>query len=140
MVDEFRPSRRTVVQSVAAVGVAVPALAGCGGDDDGGGASGDQDVATIRCGCHGSRYSAVDGSVVNGPAPDPLAKKKASVSGDGLSVDGAALGATADIPVGGGKIFNDQKVVVTQPEAGQFKAFSAVCTHQGCIVSSVEPA
>lgn len=50
---------------------------------------------------------------------------------------GEELARTADIPVGGGRIFKDQKVVVTQPQEGDFKAFSAVCTHQGCIVSSV---
>lgn len=50
---------------------------------------------------------------------------------------GTALGSVAGIPVGGGKVFSDQKVVVTQPKAGQFKAFSAVCTHQGCVVRSV---
>lgn len=43
----------------------------------------------------------------------------------------------ASIPVGGGKIFADQKLVVTQPKAGEFKAFSALCTHQGCILREV---
>jgi Rieske Fe-S protein len=48
------------------------------------------------------------------------------------------LAKQADIPVGGGKVFESAKIVVTQPTAGDFKAFSAVCTHQGCIVSSVK--
>jgi Rieske Fe-S protein len=43
-----------------------------------------------------------------------------------------------DVPVGGGKIFDATKIVVTQPTAGEFKAFSAVCTHKGCIVKTVE--
>jgi Rieske Fe-S protein len=43
----------------------------------------------------------------------------------------------ASIPVGGGTILAEQKIVVTQPTAGDFKAFSAVCPHQGCIVSKV---
>jgi Rieske Fe-S protein len=51
---------------------------------------------------------------------------------------GTKLGAAADIPVGGGTIFPDAKVVVTQPTEGEFKAFSAICTHQGCPVASVE--
>ncbi|GGX50535.1 Rieske (2Fe-2S) protein [Streptomyces fructofermentans] len=50
---------------------------------------------------------------------------------------GGQLTTTAEIPVGGGKIFKDEKVVVTQPEKGEFKAFSAICTHQNCIVANV---
>jgi Rieske Fe-S protein len=58
-------------------------------------------------------------------------------SGDASKSDGGGLGKTSDIPVGGGKIFKSEKVVVTQPKEGDFKAFSAVCTHRGCTVGSV---
>ena len=51
---------------------------------------------------------------------------------------GGSLGPTADVPVGGGTVFSDQEVVVTQPTEGDFKAFTAVCTHQGCLVGKVE--
>jgi nitrite reductase/ring-hydroxylating ferredoxin subunit len=51
---------------------------------------------------------------------------------------GEALGPSADVPVGGGKIYPDQKIVVTQPTEGDFKAFTAVCTHQGCLVAEVK--
>jgi Rieske Fe-S protein len=53
------------------------------------------------------------------------------------AASGNKLGSKAEIPVGGGKIYADQKVVVTQPAAGQFKAFSATCTHMGCTVAEI---
>lgn len=62
--------------------------------------------------------------------PPPAAPQPAA-GGD------SPLAELSDIPVGGGKIFADQKVVVTQPSAGEIRAFSAVCTHQGCLVTSV---
>jgi Rieske Fe-S protein len=58
-------------------------------------------------------------------------------SGGGTSTASKDLGATSAIPVGGGKVFPDQLVVVTQPTAGAFKAFTAVCTHMGCTVNQV---
>jgi Rieske Fe-S protein len=60
--------------------------------------------------------------------------------GGAAGPSGAVLAKTGDIPEGGGKIFPDQQVVVTQPDPGDFKAFSAICTHQKCLVTSVEPA
>jgi Rieske Fe-S protein len=45
--------------------------------------------------------------------------------------------AASDVPVGGGVVVRQAQVVVTQPHEGDFKAFSAVCTHQGCLVDTV---
>ncbi len=50
---------------------------------------------------------------------------------------GQSLASASDIPVGGGAVFADEEVVVTQPTPGAFKAFSATCTHQSCTVSKV---
>ena len=55
-------------------------------------------------------------------------------SADPGSRAGTALTTVADVPVGGGIILAD--MVITQPTEGEFKAFSAVCTHQGCVVES----
>jgi nitrite reductase/ring-hydroxylating ferredoxin subunit len=49
-----------------------------------------------------------------------------------------SLGPTSDIPLGGGKIFSQYVVVVTQPTAGTFKCFSAQCTHAACMVIEVK--
>ncbi len=65
------------------------------------------------------------------------AGEAASKAGDAASSAVSEAISKATIPVGGGKVFAGQKVVVTQPTSGDFKAFSAVCTHQGCIVSDV---
>ncbi|NEB81714.1 Rieske (2Fe-2S) protein [Streptomyces sp. SID14478] len=59
----------------------------------------------------------------------------ASSAGGGGSEE---LARTSDIPEGGGKIFADAGVVVTQPKKGEFKGFTSTCTHQGCAVTKVE--
>jgi Rieske Fe-S protein len=72
----------------------------------------------------------------------------AAQTGEGAVSDaaGAASGAAsaasdaiaaADVPVGGGIVIDAIKTVVTQPTDGDYKAFSAVCTHQGCLVNQV---
>ena len=74
------------------------------------------------------------------------AQPSSSTSAKGGSANGGAknggqmgtlLGMAADVPVGSGKVFTAAKVVVTQPTKGQFKAFSAVCTHVGCLCNQV---
>jgi len=42
-----------------------------------------------------------------------------------------------EIPVGGGRVFPDRRVVVTQPTAGEFRGFGIVCTHDGCELNAV---
>lgn len=51
---------------------------------------------------------------------------------------GATTVAASEIPVGGGKIVG--QYVVTQPTAGTFEAFSALCTHQNLPVQQVSDA
>ncbi|MGV1028265.1 MAG: ubiquinol-cytochrome c reductase iron-sulfur subunit [Dermatophilaceae bacterium] len=43
----------------------------------------------------------------------------------------------SDVPVGGGKILPDAYYVVTQPTAGQYRAFTKLCPHAGCPVSEI---
>ncbi|MFC8792910.1 Rieske (2Fe-2S) protein [Streptomyces cinereoruber] len=103
-------SRRTVLFAAAAL-----TTAGCGSDGGGDGGDGGTTAGTPE-------------------APDAPDSPDAPESPEG---DGEALARTSEIPVGGGTVFAEEKVVVTQPTAGEFKAFSAVCTHQGCLVNKV---
>jgi Rieske Fe-S protein len=74
---------------------------------------------------------AVTGAGLTACGPD----KSATAAGPTALVD---LGAASAVPAGGAKLYRDDKVVVSQPKPGTFKAFSAVCTHQGCVLDSVD--
>jgi Rieske Fe-S protein len=81
-------------------------------------------VATpLLSACGGGGSSSSDGGGTTGNDPSPRA--------------GSELVAISDVPVGGGTILTGPKIVVTQPDKGDFKAFTAVCTHAGCTVGSV---
>jgi Rieske Fe-S protein len=73
----------------------------------------------------------------SGGTPSPAPASSTGGGGGASAGTGGATAKTADIPVGGGKIFADIQAVVTQPTAGEFKAFSSICTHQSCPVTEV---
>jgi Rieske Fe-S protein len=108
--QEHQATRRTLLAGAGLAGVSV--LAAC---SSGGSSSASSSAPSSSAAAGGSQPSASSGS------------------GSG----GTVLGATSEIPAGGGKVFTAEKVVVTQPSSGQFKAFSAICTHQQCIVDQV---
>ncbi|GHH71549.1 iron-sulfur protein [Streptosporangium violaceochromogenes] len=93
-------------------------------------------MAAVLTACAGGGDSASQETPAASPAssaPQTAASPPAEQGGSGAKV----LAKTADIPEGGGKVFKAEKVVVTQPKPGEFKAFTSVCTHRGCDVSDV---
>lgn len=98
--------RRHALAGAAGIGLSLPVLAACGGDE-----------------------------ASTGTDPAPTADDSGSGGGGG---GGSAFAATSDVPVGSAAIFADEKVVVAQQSEGDFKAFSAVCPHQGCLVGQVD--
>ncbi|MET9562885.1 Rieske (2Fe-2S) protein [Streptomyces tauricus] len=103
--------RRTLLAALGGAGLAAT-LTACGGSDD-----------------------KSSGSSSNSSSSSSSSSSSDASTG---SAGGAALAKTTDIPEGGGKVFADQSVVVTQPTAGEFKAFSTVCPHQQQRVNSVD--
>jgi len=94
-------------------------------------------AAALLTGCstYGGSADADSGAAGNDAAADPGAD--ASGGAEAGAGTAAVLAKTSDIPVGSGKIFAKKGVVVTQPTEGTFKAFSTVCTHQGCAVEKI---
>jgi Rieske Fe-S protein len=115
--------RRTVLRAAGLVGVT--------------GAIG---LGLAACGSSGSTPASSPGTA---PAAGPTtaapmsAAPATSAAGAAGSAAGTSLGSVSQIPVGGGKIFSAEQVVVTQPQAGTYKAFSSICTHMGCQVDQV---
>jgi Rieske Fe-S protein len=87
--------------------------------------------------CGGSATSSAPAAATPAAAGSTPASTTAPAAEASSAPAGNALVATSKIPVGGGAVLSGPQVVVTQPTAGEFKAFSAVCTHMGCIVNQV---
>lgn len=85
--------------------------------------------AVSACSSGGSGSSSA-GTGTNAGAP-------AAGGASSAAAGGSALASTSEIPVGSGKIFTSDKVVVTQPSAGEYKGFSAICTHMQCTVDQI---
>jgi Rieske Fe-S protein len=138
---EPRPTRRGVLLGAGLAGLG-GVLAGCStaavpydANEAGVPPNGQAPGAMPSSGAMTSQAAPGTGAMSSSPAPrgsqgGQRPAKKARPKG-------TVLGAASDIPVGGGAIYTAAKVVVTQPSSGQYKAFSAVCTHVGCIVNKV---
>lgn len=90
--------------------------------------------AAMLAGCGGGVSPAASGTATSAAGSSPATADSAPA---GSATAAGALVATYQVPDGGGKIIDGPNVVVTQPQPGAFRAFTAICTHQGCIVSSV---
>ena len=108
-------TRRNVLRGLGVGGLALPVLAACGGGSEPSASPGNSDPSSGGSGGEGS-----------------------GGTGSGGTESGGTSIPVSDVPVGGGTILAAEMVVVTQPEEGDFKAFSARCTHQGCPVQTVE--
>jgi Rieske Fe-S protein len=113
---QLLPSRRALL---AGAGVTCAAmLAGCSTHDA----------------SNGGSTPAASGTATSADRSAPATGSSAAT---GTALAAGALAATSQVPDGGGKIIGGKHIVITQPESGSFRAFSAICTHEGCIVSSV---
>ena len=124
------PSRRDVLRTAGLVtlsGGAVLTLAACGAE----GQAGDP-VPTSAAPSSSAAEASPSASSTSSAAEAPSSSSPKPKAPSGPSV------ATADVPVGGGVILDDADYVITQPSKGTYKAFSKICTHQGCKVGSVE--
>jgi len=128
-----QPTRRGVLRTagiVALSGGAALTLAACGAEGQAGDA-----VPTSAAPTSAPSSSAVSPSASSSAS----ASESPSEAAPGKAPSGPSVD-TADVPVGGGVILDDADFVVTQPTRCTYKAFSKICTHQGCPVTEVSSA
>jgi Rieske Fe-S protein len=117
MTDATKMTRRTVLTlgSTGAIGSAL-VLAGC--------TPSPSDSPTSNAPTTTPEIE-TDTPAAEGPAPDAPAV-------------GEDIAALADVPVGSSidATINGEAALIAQPNAGQVVAFSAICTHQQCVVAA----
>ncbi|WP_411106296.1 Rieske (2Fe-2S) protein [Streptomyces sp. cmx-4-9] len=111
MSDPTRTARRTVLAAGASA-LAGGVLTACGGEGE-------------------KKPASEQGSAATPSAAEPAPASSAPAGG------GKTIAKAADVPVGGGTVIKEEKLVVTQPTAGSYRCFTAVCTHSGCLVNKV---
>ena len=129
------PTRRGVLLGAVGLVVLGGTLAGCSTaavpyDADEAGVPPQPGPAPSATAMNPSAPAASAGATSGGPQGGSTPKKEPAARG-------VVLGRAGEIPVGGGLVFTAARVVVTQPTRGQYQAFSAVCTHVGCVVNQV---
>jgi Rieske Fe-S protein len=118
-------SRRTVLRAaglLALTGTGAAALASCSADA--------QTAPSATPAAATTSPPASPSPTADATSPKPSASQAKAPNGPSV--------ATSKVPVGGGVILENADYVITQPSKGKYKAFSKICTHQGCPVAAVE--
>ena len=116
-------TRRTILRAAGLIGLTGAGAAALGACADASSGSSPATPAAAETSAPASRSPT---------AAATSSKPSASTAPEGPSV------ATSKVPIGGGVILENADYVVTQPSKGSYKAFSKICTHQGCPVAAVE--
>ena len=89
-----------------------------------------------------TRPSATRRTVLRGAALTPVAGLGLTACSPGeseptLPSEPISLGAESEVPKGGAKLYEDEKVVVSRAADGSLKAYSTICTHGGCPINKL---
>ena len=137
--------RRTVVLGAAAVGMAaigtvlLAGFAAAAGRLAGGAkAPSGAGTATLGPAKPTSTTTTTTARAAGSTAPPSTTTTTTTTTAPAKKPTGTAIGAAADVPVGGAARFTDPSsgdpALVLQPARGTFNAFDAVCPHAGCAV------
>jgi Rieske Fe-S protein len=117
-------TRRTILRAAGLLGLTGAGAAALGA------------CADVSSGSPPATPAAAETSTPTSPSPTAAATSAEPSASTVKAPDGPSV-ATSKVPVGGGVILENADYVVTQPSKGEYKAFSKICTHQGCPVASV---